>query len=281
MTASEATGLLALAMLEGVLVALPRAGALASLRRLRSPAWAAMLPGAIVIGTFLPLWNPSLATVLVLAAAVATPVLAMIALVCVSRTPKALLMACVLELLLVAAASPATAGQLTTSLITALGAMSLGVALTRLVPGRWLLAGVILMSAVDVLLLAIGVGVTAAGSMATASAQFHGPEFTHAAAGSLTIDYPDLVLAGVLGGAVAGEPAQPRAAVTLALLATAGGLLLVIFPLVPATPPIAATFVLLGAQRRLRERRRRPGARESNTAACMMPRHPLAPQAAH
>ena len=55
MTASKVTGLLALAMFESVLVALPRAGALASLRRLRSPAWAAVLPGAIVVGTFLPL----------------------------------------------------------------------------------------------------------------------------------------------------------------------------------------------------------------------------------
>jgi hypothetical protein len=257
MTASKATGLFALAMLESVLVALPRAGALASLHRLRSPAWAAVLPGAIVVGTFLPLWKPSLATVLVVAAAVATPVLAIVAMVGIARTPRALLAACALELLLVAAVSRATAAQLTTTLITALGAMSLGVALTRLMPGRWLLAGVILMSAVDVLLLTIGVGVTAAGSMATASAQFHGPEFTHAAAGPLTIDYPDLVLAGVLGGAVAGQPAQPRAAVTLALLATTWGLLLAIFPLVPATPPIAATFVLLAARHRRHERRRR------------------------
>jgi hypothetical protein len=257
MTASKATGLLALAMLESVLVALPRAGALASLRRLRSPAWAAVLPGAIVVGTFLPLWEPSLATVLVIAAAIATPALAIVAMLGVARTPQALLTACALELLLVAAVSRATAVHLTTTLITALGAMSLGVALTRLVPGRWLLAGVILMSAVDVLLLTIGVGETAAGSMATASAQFHGPEFTHAAAGSLTIDYPDLVLAGVLGGAVAGKPAQPRAAVTLALLATTWGLLLMVFPLVPATPPIAATFVLLEARQRRHERRRR------------------------
>ncbi|MDA0166838.1 hypothetical protein OM076_41640 [Solirubrobacter ginsenosidimutans] len=259
MTASEATGLLALAMLEGVLVALPRAGALAPLRRLRSPVWAAVLPGAIVIGTFLPLWNPSLATVLVMAAAIATPALAIVALVGIARTPKALFMACALELLVVAAVSRATAEQLTTTLITALGAMSLGVALTRLVPGRWLLAGVILMSAVDVLLLTVGLGGRAAGSMATASAHFHGPEFTHAAAGSLTIDYPDLALAGALGGAVAGEPAQPRAAITLSLLAAAWGLLLAVFPLVPATPPIAATFVLLGTGHRLREWRRRAG----------------------
>jgi len=44
MTGSAAIALL---MLNRVLVALPRAGALASLGRLRSPAWAAILPGAI------------------------------------------------------------------------------------------------------------------------------------------------------------------------------------------------------------------------------------------
>jgi hypothetical protein len=72
-------------------VALPRAGALARLARLRSPAWAALLLGAILIGTFPPLWQPCTATGLVLAAAVVWP---------------------------------GTAAHLTISLVTALGTMS-------------------------------------------------------------------------------------------------------------------------------------------------------------
>jgi hypothetical protein len=265
MTPSDVIGLLALALLKSVLVGLPRPGALAFLGRLRSPAWAAVLPGAIVIGTFLPLWHSGLATALVIAAAVATPLLAIVAILGVARTPRALLIASAVELVLVAVISRTTAGQLTTSLLTALGAMAAGVALTRLVPGRWLLAGVVGMAAVDVFLLAIGVGVTSADSMAAASAQFHGPAFTQATAGNLTVDYPDLVLAGVLGGTVAGKPMQPRAAVTLALLAATWGMLLALFPIVPATPPIALTFVLVAGQR-IRARRNGDASRSVRVA---------------
>jgi hypothetical protein len=250
MTIADVAGVLALAMLEGSLVALPRAGALARLGRLRSPAWTAVLPAAILIGTFAPLWHESLATALVAAAAITTPLLAILGKFGVARAPRALLIGAAPALLLTAVVSRGTAGQLTISLVTALGAMSVGVALTRLVPPRWLIIGVVLMSTVDVVLLMAGVGQAAAGSMATASAQFHGPQFTHAAVGPDTLDYPDLVLAGVLGGAVAGKPMQRRTAVTLALLAGAWGMLLAVVEIVPATPPIALTFGLLAVWQR-------------------------------
>jgi C4-dicarboxylate transporter len=76
MTASGYTAVIALASLEGALVALPKADALEPLRTLRSPAWAALLPGSIVAGTFLPLAMPSMALGLVLMAGVITPLLA-------------------------------------------------------------------------------------------------------------------------------------------------------------------------------------------------------------
>jgi hypothetical protein len=51
-----------LAVLEGSLVELPKPDVLAELVKLRSPLWAAALPGSILIGTFAPLWERPFAT---------------------------------------------------------------------------------------------------------------------------------------------------------------------------------------------------------------------------
>jgi hypothetical protein len=70
-----------LATITGALVALPSPAALGGLARLRSPAWALVGPGSVLVGTFGVLAMPSLATGLAILAAVATPVLAAIAMV--------------------------------------------------------------------------------------------------------------------------------------------------------------------------------------------------------
>jgi hypothetical protein len=270
MSALEVIGVLALATLEGALVVLPTANTLARLTRLRSPAWAAVLPGSILIGTFAPLWRPSLAPALVLLAAVTTPLLAMVAAVEVRRGRWALVLtsALVLGLALVLRGGPV--GQLSASAVTGLGCLSAGVALTRLTPRRWLLVGVVLMCVVDVLLLASGAGQPAAGIMADATARFHGQAFDSATVGPVTIDYPDLVLAAVMGGFLAGQPLQGRRALTLALLAAASGMLLPLIHMVPETPPIALTFVFHATRDRapvdaataaIRRRVEGPGAR--------------------
>jgi hypothetical protein len=243
-------GALALAMLQAALVALPRGGAFAVLGRLRSPAWAALLPGAIVFGTFAPLWHKGFASALVLGAAITTPLMAVVTVVAVARARRALVIGLATALAVVAAVAPTTAPRLLLSVVTALGSLSVGVALTRLIPPRWLLIGVVVMAAVDAVFLLEGVGVSAAGSMASASAHFHGPQFTQASVGPTTVDYPDLVLASVLGGTVAGSGWQRRAALTLALLAGSTGLLLAVVPMVPETVPIAMTFGVLAVARR-------------------------------
>jgi hypothetical protein len=76
MTASGYIAVIALATLKGALVALPRADALERLKTLRSPAWAVLLPGSILAGTFVPLALPSIAPGLVLLARLLTPLLA-------------------------------------------------------------------------------------------------------------------------------------------------------------------------------------------------------------
>jgi hypothetical protein len=254
--AVEVIAVAALAMLEGSLVALPRPSALTGLSRLRSPVWAAVLPGSIVLGTFAPLWQPSLAWALVRMAALAIPFVAVVGTVRVARGRGAILRTSTFVLPASALLAPGQLGQLSATLVTAFGCLSVGVALTRLIPRGWLLAGVVLMCLVDVLLLVSSAGQPAAALIANATAQLHGPAFDSAAVGPVTVDFPDLVLAAVVGGYVAGHSFQHRAALTLTLLAAASGMLLPFIPLVPETVPIGLTFLLVvGWERAGRPRR--------------------------
>jgi hypothetical protein len=233
-----------LAMLEGGVVALPRPDALGQLGRLRSPLWAILLPGSIIVGTFGVIAWPSMAPALVILAAAATPLLTAIAMVAVTRGPRALLLVTASALAVLAVAAAGWTAQLSATLLTGLGCMTLGVALARLVPGRWVLAGAICMCILDVGLLTQGVGHASTVLMNHATAHAHGPTFDRARFGPVATDYPDLVLAGFLGGSLANDRIQRRAALLLTALATAYGMLLPIAHTLPATVPIAAVFIL-------------------------------------
>ncbi len=251
MTASGYAAVIALATLEGALVALPRADAFEPLRTLRSPAWAALLPGSILAGTFAPLAIPSMALGLVVMAGVMTPVLATVAVLEVVRGPRVrasrlALLAVAFALAVIAALISGWAGQISATALTALGCLALGTALARLIPSRWFVFGVLGMCLADVALLASGIGHSAATLMATATADVHGPVFSQAGIGRVTTDYPDLVLAAVLGGFLAGRHRQLIAAVLVTTIGAAYGLLLLpIAHLLPATVPIALTLILL------------------------------------
>lgn len=231
--------------LEGSLVAIPRARAMEPLSRVRSHAWAAVLPGSILVGTFVPLCWPSFASGVVVLAALGTPLLALAAAACVAARRRALLVASAIALLCGALLGSGQIGALSSSALTALGCLAIGVALTRLIPARSLVAGVFVMAIVDVLLLAMGTGQPAAALISNATTSFHGPVFDSATIGAVRVDYPDLVLAGVLGGFVAGQPGQLRAAAALTLLSAASGMFLPVVPIVPETVPIALTFALV------------------------------------
>ena len=112
------------------------------------------------------------------------------------------------------------------------------------------------MCGVDVLLLALGAGQPAGSMMSVAASHFHAPVFDKASIGPITTDYPDLVLAGVLGSALAGHRLQLRAAVLLTALVAAYGMLLPIAGTLPATVPIALAFVLISWGRAPRRWRR-------------------------
>lgn len=246
MTLSGYTAVIALATLEGSLVALPRADAFAPLRSLRSPAWAALLPGSIVAGTLVPLVMPSMALGLVLMAGVMTPLLATIAVLEVVRGPRMAFLVAAAVLAVTAALLSGWAGQISATALTALGCLALGTALARLIPSQWFVLGVVGMCLADVALLASGVGQSAATLMATATANAHGAVFSQADIGRVSTDYPDLVLAAVLGGFLAGRHRQLLAAALVTAVGAAYGLLLLpIAPLLPATVPIGLALLLL------------------------------------
>ena len=252
-------------VLEGALVLLPRARPFPGLARLRGPAWAALLPVSIVVGTFGLLIAPGLASPTVLAAAITTPLLAVIAVLLVVRARLLVLpLAAVSGGLAVLATGQG--GHVGTGVVTALACLTVGAALQRLIPGRWLLVGVVAMSVVDIALLLAGPGYHETAVLAAAQTNFHGPRFTGARIGGTTIGYPDLFLAALLGASLAGERAQFWAAGLLTVFAVAYDSMLSPGLLLPATVPIALTLVVIGIVRS-HSRRRRAGAAHQATIA--------------
>jgi hypothetical protein len=246
-TLSTAVAVGGLALLKGALVALPRPAALGRLERLRSPAWACVLPGMLLVGTFGVLALPGMATGLAVLAAVATPALACIAVVAVVHGRRRWLLL-VPPALVFGTALTGWAGQLAASLVTALGCLTLGAGLVRLTPAPWLALGVAGMCAVDVLLLTAGIGQPAAALLGDAMRGIELPALHHAQIGPIQTDYPDLILAAVVGAVLAGRVVRWRAAALVATLAGAYTGLLTVVTTVPDTVPLALALLVLHAR---------------------------------
>jgi hypothetical protein len=239
-----------LAAIQGLLVLLPRGSGPAGWSRLRSPLWALVLPASLVAGTFGVLDVHHGAIDLAVLAAVATPVFVVLAVTGVVRGPRwPWLVALPLLGASVALDWPA---QLGATLLTALGCLTVGAAFVRLTPLPWLAAGIAAMCVVDVVLLASGLGAPAAHQLEIALKHSPLPEFHRAQIGSMNRDYPDLVLAAVLGATLAGKAQQLTAAVLVTVLAAANGLLFAFADILPGTLPlgVAATIVFMLDRRR-------------------------------
>jgi hypothetical protein len=236
------------AVLEGALVMLPRSQSFPWLARLRSPIWTLLLPGSIIVGTFGLLLVPSMALAVVFLAAVTSPLLALAGATWVARARLVVIPAAALAAVLAIWASGA-GGRLGTAVITALACLTVGTTIQRLVPGRWLVVGVVAMSAVDVALLVAGFGYHQTAVLAAASNSFPGPRFTGARVGAVTIGYPDLFLAALLGAALAGSRDQRRAALLVTGLAIGMDSLLRRGLLLPATVPIALAMIVISLWR--------------------------------
>jgi hypothetical protein len=204
-----------------------------------------LLPGSIIAGTFGVQALPAMAVVLVVLAGVLTPLLSAAAVLTIVRCPRVAMLPIALTLATIAGLITGWMGELSATLLTALGCLTVGVALVRLIPREFLLIGVLCMCAVDVTLLASGAGQPAAALMSHATSHVHRPVFDHAAIGPVTTDYPDLVVAAVLGGFVADAGVQRRAAVLVTALAAGYGMLLPVAGTLPATVPIALAFAVL------------------------------------
>lgn len=237
-----------LAALQGLLVVLPRPVSSAAWARLRSPGWAVVLPGALMVGTFGVLAVPHGATDLAVLAAVTTPLLVGVAVMGVVRGRRWIWLAALPLLAAGAVTLDSWPEQLATSVLAALGCLTVGASLVRLTPLPWLAGGSAAMCVVDVVLLATGVGQPAAHQLQAALSDSALPEFHRAQLGSVSKDYPDLFLAAVLGSALAGNARQLTAGVLVALLVSANGLLFMFADMLPGTVPVgvaAAVVVLL------------------------------------
>ncbi|MHB1568358.1 MAG: hypothetical protein ACYCXW_24050 [Solirubrobacteraceae bacterium] len=243
MKVADLVSVAALGALQAALVGLPKADALARLERLRSRAWAATLPGMIVVGTLLVLVMPSAARELIGLAAVSVMPLTLIGVVAVVRARRTLLV--LVPIALALSFLPGAPGDLFASVLTALGCLTLGVALARLTPPRWFPVGLVAMCAADLSLFAVGAGQASWGLMAQATAHAHGPVFDQVKIGTMTIDYPDLVVAAALGGIAAQWHLQRQAAALTAALSATLGLAVLSVHLLPATVPVGLSFVLL------------------------------------
>jgi hypothetical protein len=200
----------ALGVIFGALVALPSPAALGRLETLRSPAWGIALPGALVVGTFGVLMLPSVATGLVLVASIVTPALAGIAVLAVLHGHRRRL-ALVASVPVLVAMLTGWPDQVAATIVTALGCLTIGEALVRLTPSPWLGIGVLAMCGLDVLLLSTGVGQAAARLLDAAVPGSGLPALDRAGVGPISADYPDLILAAVVGGILAGRGVQRRA----------------------------------------------------------------------
>jgi hypothetical protein len=186
----------------------------------------------------------ALATIEGALVALPSPLLATIAVLDVVHGGRRALLLVPLALGVVATACTGVAAELAASLLTALGCLTLGAAVVRLTPSRWLQFGVLSMAVVDVLLLALGIGQPAAALLSDALSGT-GPTLHRAELGPMSTDYPDLVLAAVLGATVSARAIQRRAAVLVAILAVAYGGLLTVSHILPATVPLALALVLV------------------------------------
>jgi hypothetical protein len=103
------------------------------------------------------------------------------------------------------------------------------------------------MCAIDVALLAVGIGQPSATDLVRAAAQVPGPLFDHAQVGRITLDYPDLVFSAALGGVLAGQRRQGWAAVLVTVLSALSLMFAPPHAVWPATVPVAATLIALRA----------------------------------
>ncbi len=260
------TSIALLSLIQGGLVAVPRAVPAARLARLSNRRWAAVPPLSVI--AFLLLTRAAErvgAQGLSYLALCAVPVLAALALGWLSRAARPANALLVVPLFALAWADRGgLAGNGAALALSALSCVALGVLLAAVTPARWLAVGIVVMAAVDTALV-VSEQLQRPNSALNAAHPAAGlPRLQSAVLGSAAMGYGDLFIAGALGGLLAltaGRSVQVRAAILAALLALGFDLLFFVVNELPATVPIALTLLILLAVRRWRRSAGSPGRR--------------------
>jgi hypothetical protein len=269
-----------LSLVQGAVVAVPRAWEPEPLVRLRARRWA-LIPPVSVLAFVLIAREAERASAdgLTYLALVAVPALAALALGWLQwyadppRPRRALL---VLPLFALAWADRGgVAGEAAALTLSALSCAALGALLAAVTPARWLAGGIVAMAVADAALVVSDLLQRPNNALNAAHPAAGLPRLQTAVFGSAVMGYGDLFVAGVLGGLLVsamGRRWQLRGAALTALLALAFDLLFFFVDELPATVPVALTLLVLTAHRPGLARTRKgseppaPGARSGSAA---------------
>jgi hypothetical protein len=263
--------ILILSVVQGAVVALPRALAPARLLAparalaLRGPGWALVPPASVIAFVLVAgLAARASAKGLTYLALVAVPPLAAVALAWVARPSRLRLALLVAPLFALAWADRGgLAGEGAALALTALSCVALGALLAAVTPGRWLAAGIIAMSLADTVFVVADLLQRPNNALNAAHPAAGLPRLQSAVFGSAVMGYGDLFIAGALGGLLAvwiGRRAQLLGAAATAALAMCFDLLFLAVKELPATVPVAAALVVTSVVWRRRSGRPRSAA---------------------
>jgi hypothetical protein len=245
-----------LSLVQGAVVAVPRAWEPARLARLRSRRWA-LIPPVSVLAFVLIARETERASAdgLTYLALVAVPALAALALGWLQwdadppRPRRALLVVPLFALAWADRGGPA--GEAAALGLSALSCAALGALLAAVTPPRWLAAGIVAMAAADTVLVVANLLQRPNNALNAAHPAAGLPRLQSAVFGTAVMGYGDLFVAGVLGGLLAsamGRRWQLRGAALTAALALGFDLLFFFVDELPATVPVALTLLVLMAR---------------------------------
>jgi len=255
-----------LSLVQGAVVAVPRAWEPERLARLRARWWALIPPLSVLAFVLIArVAERASADGLTYLALGAVPALAALALGWLQwyadppRPQRALL---VMPLFALAWADRGgVVGEAAALSLSALSCAALGALLATVTPARWLAGGIVAMALADSALVVSDLLQRPNNALNAAHPAAGLPRLQTAVFGSAVMGYGDLFVAGVLGGLlvrVMGRRWQLRGAALTALLALVFDLLFFFVDELPATVPVAITLLVLMA--------RRPGLTRTPTA---------------
>jgi hypothetical protein len=251
------TSIALLSLLQGGLVAVPRALPAPRLARLSKRRWAVVPPASVIAFLLLVRAAEHAGTQgLSYLALCAVPVLGALALGWLSRVARPANALLVLPLFALAWADRGgLAGQGAALVLSGLSCVALGVLLAAVTPPRWLAVGIVAMAVVDTALVVSEQLQHPNNALNAAHPAAGLPRLQSAVLGSAAMGYGDLFIAAALGGLLAvtaGRSVQLRATMLTTLLALGFDLLFFLVNELPATVPVALTLLILLAVSRWR-----------------------------